>query len=548
MAKQTDVVVIGGGCTGTGIARDLVLRGMRVILVEQADLAHGATGHFHGLLHSGGRYVVSDPISARECIAENRILRHIAPACIEETGGYFVVTGSDDPAYEERFLAGCQTAGIAVEEVSPSEAQRQEPYLTSRLHRVFVVPDGAIDGFDLVRANARAVTEGGGEVWTHRKVTAILTESGRVCGVCVRDVFSDEENEIRCEYVVNAGGAWAGQIAGLAGIHLDMILSKGSMIIINHRWTNRVLNRCHYPSDGDILVPAKQVCILGTTAITVSDPDRICVEPHEVAELLDAGNILIESLSSARLSRAYAGIRPLYQERKIAHADSTRDVSRGYFVIDHESRDGVANLISVVGGKLTTYRRMAEEAVDLICQKAGLVCSCRTAEVPLPGSEGWADARKVAEEYGLPVYTAQRLVQRHGPNVHSVLAEVKATPQYKSHICICEPVIEAEIRYCVRQQWVRTLNDLRKRTRLGTGPCQGTGCTLKAAVILADALGQDLNYARRQVDEFLQERWMGRRPVLGGVQLAQEELLRAYYQCLGGFGSAPETGGFHDRG
>ena len=545
MTKQTDVVVIGGGCTGLGIARDLTLRGIRVSLIEQADLAHGATGHFHGLLHSGGRYVISDPVSARECYAENQILRRVAPACIEDTGGYFAATDSDDPAYEASFLAGCQAAGIPVEEISPGEARRQEPYLTRHLRRVFAVPDGAIDGFDLARANARAVSESGGEIWTHSKVTAILCEQGQVRGVRVRHTLDETESEIRCDYVVNAGGAWAGQIAKLAGVNLDMILSKGSMIIVNHRWTNRVLNRCHPPSDGDILVPAKQVCILGTTAITVDDPDRVCVEPHEVTSLLDAGDALVENLHAARLYRAYAGVRPLYQERK-ATTGGARDVSRGYFVLDHESRDGLKNLVSVVGGKLTTYRKMAEDAADLICRKVGLACACRTAEIPLPGNEGWADARAVAAEYGLPVYTAQRLVQRHGTNVHHVLTEVKANPRLKSHICICEPVIEAEIRYCVRQQWVRTLDDLRKRTRLGTGPCQGTGCTLKAAMILADALGQDLGYARQQVEEFLQERWAGRRPVLGGVQLAQEELLRAYYQCLGNFSQSQEMRGAHE--
>lgn len=213
MTKQTDVVVIGGGCTGLGIARDLTLRGIRVSLIEQADLAHGATGHFHGLLHSGGRYVISDPVSARECYAENQILRRVAPACIEDTGGYFAATDSDDPAYEASFLAGCQAAGIPVEEISPGEARRQEPYLTRHLRRVFAVPDGAIDGFDLARANARAVSESGGEIWTHSKVTAILCEQGQVRGVRVRHTLDETESEIRCDYVVNAGGAWAGQIA-----------------------------------------------------------------------------------------------------------------------------------------------------------------------------------------------------------------------------------------------------------------------------------------------------------------------------------------------
>ncbi len=534
MIRYADVVIIGGGCTGLGVARDLTLRGLKVILLEQEDLAHGATGHFHGLLHSGGRYVVSDPISARECCAENSILRRVAAACIEDTGGYFVATAHDDPAYEAEFLAGCRAVGIPVEEISPAEARRQEPYLTPHLRRAFVVPDAAIDGFDLVRANARAIVEGGGEVWTHHRAIGLDAQNGRVRGVRVQDTLNGEEAAIRCAFVVNAGGAWAGQVAKLAGVELELILSKGTMIIVNHRWANHVLNRCRHPDDGDILVPAKQVCIIGTTAITVENAEQTAVEPHEIAEMLDAGEELMPGFKMVRFLRAYAGLRPLYQEKKAPSSDA-RDVTRGYFVLDHEARDGVKGFISVVGGKLTTYRKMAEDVADLVCRKAGIHQPCRTADVPLPGSEGWADARQIASEYGLPLYTVQRLVHRHSANIHRVLADVKANPALKSHICLCEPVIEAEIRYCVRQQWVRTLNDLRKRTRLGTGPCQGMGCTLKAAAILADELGADLSYARRQVEEFLQERWSGRRPVLGGMQLAQEELARAYYQCLSDF-------------
>jgi len=534
MTTRTDVVVIGGGCTGTGVARDLALRGMGVILLEQVDLAYGATGRFHGLLHSGGRYVVSDPTSARECREENAILRRVAAACIEDTGGFFVATEDDDPAYEARFLAGCRTAGIPVEEISPSEARREEPYLTPRLRRVFRVPDAAIDGFDLVRANARGTVEGGGEVWTHHRAIAIHVRDDAVCGVRARDMLTGEEREIACDWVVNAAGGWAEGVAALAGVPLKLVLSKGTMIVANHRWCNHVLNRCRYPTDGDILVPAKQVCIVGTTALTVPQPEALGIEPHEVDEMVAAGNDLVPGFRGARLLRAYAGVRPLYQDAGDQSVD-TRDVTRGYVVLDHEARDGVARLISVVGGKLTTYRRMAEEAVDLLCRKAGIRQPCRTANVPLPGSELWLDAKEVAAKYGLPLYTTQRLLQRHGPNAERILADTLAAPHLKSHICICEPVIEAEIRYVIRYQWVRTLNDLRKRTRLGTGPCQGTGCTLKAAAILADELGCDINQVRQQVADFLQERWAGRQPVLEGVQLAQEELVRAAYRCAGEF-------------
>src|SRR5512139_1858326 len=115
---QTEVLVIGGGSTGTGVLRDLALRGFQCILIERRDLAHGTTGRYHGLLHSGGRYVVKDPQAARECYEENLILRRIMPHCIEDTGGFFVLTPWDDPAYAPRFQEGCRQAGIPVEDVS----------------------------------------------------------------------------------------------------------------------------------------------------------------------------------------------------------------------------------------------------------------------------------------------------------------------------------------------------------------------------------------------------------------------------------------------
>ncbi len=104
---RTEVVVIGGGSTGAGILRDLAMRGFQTLLLEKRDLTHGTTGRYHGLLHSGGRYVVKDPQSARECIEENFILRRIMPQCLEDTGGFFVQTPWDDPAYADQFVAGC---------------------------------------------------------------------------------------------------------------------------------------------------------------------------------------------------------------------------------------------------------------------------------------------------------------------------------------------------------------------------------------------------------------------------------------------------------
>src|ERR687894_3320694 len=149
---QTEVLVIGGGATGAGIAWDAALRGYDVILVDRADLAEGTSGRFHGLLHSGGRYVVKDPVAAEECIAENAILRRLIPDCIEDTGGLFVTTPDDDPAYGDRFLAACRDIGLPAEEIDAAEALRREPRLNPRIRRAFTVPDASINAWGTVWA------------------------------------------------------------------------------------------------------------------------------------------------------------------------------------------------------------------------------------------------------------------------------------------------------------------------------------------------------------------------------------------------------------
>src|ERR1700722_1825610 len=123
----TDVLVIGGGPTGTRVDRDAALRGIDGVLVDRRDLDEGTSGRFHGLLHSGGRYVVKDPNAAVECIAENRILRRVAADTIEDTGGFFVTTPFDDPAYADKFVQGCRDTGVDCEEITTAQALREEP-------------------------------------------------------------------------------------------------------------------------------------------------------------------------------------------------------------------------------------------------------------------------------------------------------------------------------------------------------------------------------------------------------------------------------------
>jgi len=221
MGSVPHITVIGGGSTGIGIARDLSMRGLDVTLVEQGNLTHGTTGRMHGLLHSGGRYAVPDQKSARECIEENRVLGDIASHCVEMTGGLFVKRPEDTEEYFEEKLRGCEECGIPAEVVSGEEARAIEPHLAKDVDKAISVPDGAVDPFRLVVANAASAEEHGARIETHSTVTDLLVEEGEVVGVEVEHASGSGKRVhgteggtegIRSDYVVNATGAWAGRI------------------------------------------------------------------------------------------------------------------------------------------------------------------------------------------------------------------------------------------------------------------------------------------------------------------------------------------------
>ena len=393
--------MIGGGSTGVGVARDAAMRGFDTILVERGDLAEGTTGRFHGLLHSGGRYAVKDPQSARECSHENRIIRRIAANAVEDTGGLFVTTPWDDPGYADRFAPACVAADIPVEELTIAEALRREPRLNPAVSRAFLVPDAAVDAWKLVWGCARSAEQHGARILTRHPVRALVRDGDCVVGAQVHDESRDEDVEIRAQVVVNASGAWAGRIAALAGCEVAVLPGKGIMIAMNHRLVNTVVNRCQMPTDGDILVPIRTVSVIGTTDSTVADPDELEVTDSEVEQMLDDGEKLVPGFREARALRVWAGARPLFEETRPGVETDSRDVSRSHTLLDHERRDGVGGFLTITGGKATTFRLMAEVTVDAVCERLGAKPPCRTHEEPLPGSEdgrstGWAHGSRRA--------------------------------------------------------------------------------------------------------------------------------------------------------
>jgi glycerol-3-phosphate dehydrogenase len=507
---QADVLVIGGGATGAGVAWDAALRGFDVVLVERGDLAEGTSGRFHGLLHSGGRYVVKDPVAAEECVVENAILRAVIPDCIEDTGGLFVTTPDDDPAYGDAFLDGCHAARLPVEEIDVAEALRREPRLNPGIRRAFAVPDASIDAWKTVWSFARGAADHGARILTYHRVTDLHVSDGAVTGARVRNELTGEDLDIEAGFVLNASGAWAAQILHMAGIEdVGVVPGKGIMIAMNHRLVNTVVNRCTMPSDGDILVPIRTVSVIGTTDMRAADPDEIPVTQDEVDQMLDDGERLVPGFREARALRVWAGVRPLFQDARAGEVKDTRDVSRTHAVVDHRQRDGIGGLLTMSGGKLTTLRLMAQDLVDAMCDQLGDPRPCTTAEVRPPGNED-------GDAYSL----GSRLRRR------------ERTLQDEQLICECELIGRRRLEEAIRRRGTASLDDIRRSMRLGMGPCQGGFCIYRATGILHAVDRLDGEEAAAALRRFLEERWKGVWPILYGDQLRQARLDDWIFQGL----------------
>lgn len=534
--KHYDVIVIGGGATGAGTARDCAIRGLKTLLVERFDFTAGATGRNHGLLHSGARYAVTDPESAAECIKENMILRKIARHCVEDTGGLFITLPDDDLGYQATFVDSCRKAGINAEIIDPDEAIRIEPAVNHRLIGAVKVPDGSIDPFRLTVANVIDARRHGADIMTYNQVVGFVIEQNRVMGVKLRDNKTGEESTVYSDLVINAGGIWGHLIAELAGVRINMFPAKGALLIFGHRINNVVINRCRKPADADILVPGDTISLIGTTSSRVpyEEVDNMEVTQGEVDTLLREGMKIAPSLAYTRILRAYAGVRPL-----IASDDdpSGRSISRGIVCLDHAARDGVEGIITISGGKLMTYRLMAEIATDTSCRKLGMSVDCRTADLPLPGSEAGRkpEKKRFRKSHIIELSANQLAAQgRHGSMIENVSYDPDTDD---TAVCECEQVSLGETKYAIEHLDVNNLINLRRRTRLGMGTCQGSICACRASAELARHFGSGL--ALGDLASFVNERWKGMMPVAWGQTLVEANFSEWIYQ--GVCGLTPNT-------
>ncbi len=504
---ETDVLVIGGGATGGGIAWDLALRGVRVVLAEMGDLATGTSGRYHGLLHSGGRYAVRDPESAKECIDENRIVRRIAPEAIEATSGFFVLCPGDDMTYGDDWLAGCAAAGIETRAVPLSEALKRERVLNPKLEAVYEVPDGTCDSWDLLHSLQKgAQATGRAQFLTYHRLEAFHKQDNRIVGATLRNRRDDLLIEVSFACAINAAGPWAAQIGALAGASIQMRLSRGAMLAYNIRWVNTVINKLRAPGDGDIFVPVGTVSVIGTTSVKTDDPGDTRVEAWEVTHILDEAEAMTPGISQARILRAWGGVRPLYDP-----GAAGREAKRTFTVLDHAEADGIEGLISILGGKLTTYRLMAEKASDAVCAKLNVSTPCATATTVLPSVH--EDKQKLH-------------------HLRDRLSELEHGHKASALICECEIVTRAQIVEALKSGEVVELNDLRRDLRLGMGPCQGGFCAFRAAAIRHELLHDTPEHSAQVLGEFVERRFGGMKPLLWGHNLRQVLLAEHIYMRM----------------
>jgi glycerol-3-phosphate dehydrogenase len=380
------VVVIGAGSTGAAIAHDLALRGLRITVLERGGVASGVTGHNQAQLHSGARYCVTDPESARECIQENRILRRIMPEALELNNGLFVGLTEEHLAYRAAFLEACAECGIPARELETAEALRREPRLHPKLLAAIEIPDGVFDPYRFCLSFLATAHANGARLRTFTEVIGLDPKRG---AVQVRDRRAGRTENLPADLIVNAAGPWAAKVAALAGARVEVEPSAGAMVTVGARLCQAVINLLAPPGDGDIIVPQRQTSILGTTSWTVSDPDDIAIPPEHIEQIFSAAEQLIPEVRRAPVRGVMAAARPLL----VIPGAGGRAASRGFACLDHAAQ-GVEGLVSIIGGKTTTARHMAEKLSDLVCAKLGVPVECppRARATPLLSHRAALDA------------------------------------------------------------------------------------------------------------------------------------------------------------
>ncbi len=512
-----DLVVIGGGIIGSGVARDAALRGLRVALVEKRDYAWGTTARSTRLVHGGLRYLEQyDFALVREALRERATLIRNAPHLVDRVPFLFPLFKGKGVG---RFLL--KMGMVLYDWFARRNLGRHEWW--SREAVVRAVP--ALDRPDLrgaylywdaqVRYPERLVMENvvdlkrrGGDAWNYTRAVGLVTEGKRATGVRVADVFSGREEVIGARFVLNVGGPWVTEVDSRLGMEAPALTrrTKGVHLLVDRVSDHALVLQC---GDGErivFLVPWGRYTIIGTTDTDYTGGnDSVYATKADVAYLLDETNSNLDlQLTPKDVYHTWAGLRSLIPKKK----GSAGSVSRRHLVVLHWERGGVENLASVVGGKITSYRYIAADVVNKIAKPLGTTAKSTTDQVPLPGGQP-LDETALLRRFGsvLPHHTdvdVERLFSLYGARVGELL-EVAAAGE-TGHLVGGSRLTKEEVRFVVEREGARSVEDvLLRRTMLGLEADQGLTVLEPLVDYLAALLGWDERRQGRELADYRKE-------------------------------------------
>ncbi len=520
-----DVLIIGGGIVGTGLARDLALRGLKVALVEQCDLASGTSSRPTRLIHGGLRYLeMFDFGLVRTDMREREVLLRLAPHLVQPLQ-FLMPMYHRGVLYRAKLQAGMQLYdALSYDKSLPTrqwlnkrQLLRIEPGLEPEgLQGAWRFYDGQVSLVErLVVENALDAAREGGLILTYAGATGFLRDdTARVIGATVCDGFSGREVHARARLTVNATGPWLDlTTAGIRPGRRPLLrLTKGVHVV-----TPSVTRHAHvlFAEHDDRLffvIPWLGYSLIGTTDTDYhGDPAQAAATQEDVEYLIDAARRVFPTAVLDDILYAYAGVRALV---RIDHVSEGK-VSRKHAVHDHAARDGVAGIVSVVGGKITGYRAIAEEVGDLVARRLGLrlAVDSTTELQPLPGGhltdlETYVEMRiwPRAEQLGLDRDQAAHLGAVYGSMSQAVLDRAEREPALARRVCPSSPTILAQLTHAVESEWARSLGDvLLRRTPLGLQACQALDCLDTVVAQVGPLLGWDAGEQRRQADAYRAE-------------------------------------------
>lgn len=533
--ENYDVIIVGGGINGTGVARDCALRGLKTLLIEKKDLCGGTSGASSGMIHGGLRYLLNDPQTTYLSSLDSGYIQKIAPFLLFRIPFLFLMKQGKGPHPEllETFFEVYDRyaklkRGKPHTRLTQKEVLEVEPGLSFDGRGAITFDEWGVDPYRLCVLNMKDAVSHGAKVLLHSEVQEFLFEPGKrkVIGVQVQSShIQDKKQNIYGKIVLNLSGPWIPKLCEKAGISLKLRPGKGVHLVFDRRISNFGFITETIDNRSVFLMPYQNTSIIGTTDDDYyGNPDELEVTHDEVAYLMEAIERVFPRIREYRVISTYAGIRPtLYEWGKYED-----DLSREHKIFDHE-KEGVPGFITMAGGKLASYRLMSEELTDLICRKLGVNQRCSTHQKGLPGSQkiySLEEIKTMAEKYQVSIYALSRIYYRHGAGIEEIISMMKDHPSWKRMICASEPVTEAEVRYVIEHEWANSLDDIGRRTRLGWGACQGMDCVWPAAHILKELKEKD---PMTESHIFLQKRWKAVLPYLEGASVAQEELKRGAF-------------------